>query len=310
MTARRKNKKCFEKPKAELLQFRCLIEVDKDWQPGTDEDGDIESWPATFGSISVTMLEGFNLRPLDLISSKEDLLRLEKALHKKGRSLPDSCFIISFSAELYSYLWEVEKNFLHINLQLELKDGDLSVLDRRSDDFAEKSAKIWFMCAAHMNFLISHPECEIDPDVDPFVFDSADLRPGPVTVEKYQFTFFSDYHVDVYAISKSDDARNIPAELCAPDVIKVGSIRPSAEDVANELLRYSSAGRTARGRNGQQSSTSQLRDLASLEEQYARGPAKDRRKKKSRRNDSGTGSGANDEEPPSLGDTLSALGNN
>ena len=87
MTARRKNKKCFEKPKAELLQFRCLIEVGEDWQPGTDEDGKIESWPATFGSISVTMLEDFNLRPLDLICSKEDLLRLEKALHKKGCSL-------------------------------------------------------------------------------------------------------------------------------------------------------------------------------------------------------------------------------
>ena len=157
-----------------------------------------------------------------------------------------------------------------------------------------------------MNFLISHPECEIDPDVDPFVFDSADLRPGPVTVEKYQFTFFSDYHVDVYAISKSDDARNIPAELCAPDVIKVGSIRPSAEDVANELLRYSGAGRTARGRNGQNFSTSQLRDLASLEEQYARGPAKDRRKKKSRRSDSGIASAADDREALSLGDILNA----
>ena len=160
MTARRKNKKCFEKPKAELLQFRCLIEVDKDWQPGTDEDGDIESWPATFGSISVTMLEGFNPMPLDLIGSKEDLLRLEKALHKKGRSLPDHCFIISFPVTLYSYLLEVENNFRHINLHLELKYDDLSVLDRRSNDFAEKSAKIWFMCAAFMNFLISHPECE------------------------------------------------------------------------------------------------------------------------------------------------------
>ena len=114
----------------------------------------------------------------------------------------------------------------------------------------------------------------------------------------------------MYAISKSDDARNIPAELCAPDVIKVGSIRPSAEDVANELLRYSGAGRTARSRNGQQSSTSQLRDLASLEEQYARGPAKDRRKKKSRRSDSGAGSGTDEEEPPSQGGTLSALGHN